>query len=302
MTAPSLDDLQREREYTPSSCIGGNYQPYIDAYVQRSRQAREQAQVLGGRWLDLRYGPAMPQHTALCVPAAAKSTSPCPLLVFFHGGYWQELSAADSLFAAAACIQQGCAFAAVNYSLAPAVGVSDIVDECRCALAQLQGQAGTLGLDSTRVVVAGSSAGAHLAAMVCLPAPGAAAAVWRPSAAVLVSGIYALGPLVGTSINTALGLTPTSARSLSPALLPLQGFPRAHVCWGAIETEAFKQQSQRFAQKLARAGTLCSTAEVPQRNHFDVILDLADENTPLGQHTFELLRTRPPSAPAPTKA
>ena len=34
----SLED--REREYSPSSCIGGNYQPYIRAYADLSTAAR----------------------------------------------------------------------------------------------------------------------------------------------------------------------------------------------------------------------------------------------------------------------
>ena len=289
---------EREREYSPSSCIGGNYQPFIDAYRSRSLCARADCVDLGARWLTLRYGSATAQQIELCLPPPrplgdAQKTA---LLVFIHGGYWQELSAQDSLFAATGCIAAGHAFAAIDYTLAPVVTVAQIVDECRRAVACLAAQADPLGIDAQRIVLAGSSAGAHLAAMVALREwsdwPDSSAARPRPCAiraAVLVSGIYALAPLIGTSINTALGLDLASARASSPSLLPLHDFPRTVVCWGEVETNAFKQQSRAFAELLG--DTQCTSFEVAARNHFDVILDLTDASTQLGRATLDLLQT-----------
>lgn len=305
--APSwrgLDAAAREREYSPSSCIGGNYQPFIDDYVQRSAAARA---ALAGR-LHLAYGAGARQRLDLFVPAvaaAAAAAAPAavaavpavesgaaqgrapPLLVFIHGGYWQELSKEESAFAAIDAVRQGIAFAALDYTLAPAATVGDMVAECRQALAWLHGRAEELGFDAARVVVAGSSAGAHLAAMCALPGPGESVV----KAAILVSGIFDLEPLVGTSINQALGLDAAHARALSPALADLTGFPPAIVCWGAVETSEFKRQGREFAAALQRAGTPFNTIEVPGRNHFDVVLDLADPATALGVATVDLLRS-----------
>lgn len=276
-----LDAAAREREYSPSSCIGGNYQPFVRAYAQKSGEARSRTP---GR-LGLAYGPKAAQRLDLFVPSGQAGLA--PLLVFMHGGYWQELSKDDSSFAASHCVEQGFALAVLDYTLAPDASVAQIVGECRDALAWLHANAASLGLDSQRFVVAGSSAGAHLAAMTALPRPGAPAL----RAAVLVSGIYELEPLVGTSINDALCLTLESARELSPALLALQGFPRAIVAWGEVETPEFKRQSHDFAARLGRAGVGCETIEVAQRNHFDVILGLADTQDPLGRAVTALLRT-----------
>jgi arylformamidase len=282
----SLDAGAREREYSPSSCIGGDYRPFVAAYAERSAKVRSRTP---GQ-LDLRYGARAAQRLDLFMPrraAADAAGERPPLLVFIHGGYWQELSKQESAFAAADCVAQGIAFAAIDYTLAPQASVADIVVECRAALSWLHGHAATLGFDAGRIVVAGSSAGAHLAAMTALPAPAGAGFV---KAAVLVSGIYELEPLIGTSINAAVGLTPESARSLSPALRDLRGFPPAIVCWGAVETAEFKRQSRDFAARLERAGTACQVFEVPQRNHFDVILDLADPGALLGQAVADLIR------------
>ena len=311
MTAPSwreLDDAAREREVSPSSCIGGNYQPFIAAYAERSAQARARANAEGSGRLNLRYGPGAAQLLDLFLPPAAGPVGGAgvpALLVFIHGGYWQELSKDESSFAAPQCVAQGIAFAAVNYTLAPSATVAEMVAECRLAIAWLHANAAALGFDARRIVVAGSSAGAHLAAMVALPpqgpplapafAPTPAPALspmdapLRLRGAVLVSGIYELEVLLGTSVNEALGLTADSARALSPALLPLRGFPPSIVCWGEVETAEFKRQSQGFAACLQGAGTSCQRFEMPQRNHFDVILDLADPATMLGAATLALV-------------
>lgn len=297
--APSWRDVDaaaREREYSPSSCIGGNYQPFIDAYVQRSAAARAR---LAGR-LDLNYGASAAQRLDLFVPAGAAASDGSvaaagsaavgglpPLLVFIHGGYWQELSKNESSFAAVDCVKQGIAFAALDYTLAPAASVHEIVGECRQALRWLRQHAAELGFDGERIAVAGSSAGAHLAAMCAVRGEDGGAV----KAAILVSGIYEVEPLVGTSINAALGLDAAAARLVSPALADLSGFPPAVVCWGAVETDEFKRQGRDFAAQLQRADTRCQVFEVPARNHFDVILDLADPTTLLGAAAGALIRS-----------
>jgi arylformamidase len=261
----SLSDAEREREYSPSSRIGGNYLPYLQAYAERSAAARRAHPPE-----TLRYGSGERQTIDLFAPG---NVARPPVLVFFHGGYWQELSKQDSSFAAPQCLAHGIAYAAVDYTLAPQATLSAIVEECRAAVARLEG----LG----PLVVAGSSAGAHLAAMV---------ANERLKGAVLVSGVYALEPLIGTSINAALGLDAEEAVRNSPMHRPLEGFPPSVVCWGDNETDQFKRQSRAFARALHAAGAGCSVFECLGRNHFDVILDLADPATELGRRTLNLLQ------------
>ncbi|MBZ0217090.1 MAG: hypothetical protein K8F25_11090, partial [Fimbriimonadaceae bacterium] len=96
----SMSAALREREYSPSSVIGGDYQPFIDAYATQSARAKAQC----GNIIACRYGPD-PSHTIdLALPKAVSAARPCPLLVFFHGGYWQELSKHESLFPAPGCL------------------------------------------------------------------------------------------------------------------------------------------------------------------------------------------------------
>jgi arylformamidase len=280
----SLED--REREYSPSSCIGGNYQPYIRAYADLSTAARR-AHVP----TTVRYGTTERQTLDLFVP---HGVAKLPVLVFFHGGYWQELSKEASAFAARQCLANGIAYAAVGYTLAPAAKLSEIVAECRAAVGWLGRFGDTMGIDPDRLVVAGSSAGAHLAAMTALPTPLDAPGSSPVKGAVLVSGIYDLEPLIGTSINAALSLDPATAARNSPLRQPLKGFPPSLVCWGENETDQFKRQSRTFAQALQEAGTDCVEFETAARNHFDVILDLADPATQLGRRVLALIQSTAP--------
>jgi arylformamidase len=260
-----LSSAQREREYSPSSRIGGDYMPFIRAYAERSEAARRMHPPT-----VVRYGPGERQTIDLFLPDGVAEP---PALVFFHGGYWQELSKQESAFAAPDCLAHGIAYAAVDYPLAPAATLSEIVAECRAALASLA--------RFRRRVVAGSSAGAHLAAMVASTADGA----------VLVSGIYDLEPLIGTSINTALALDAAQARASSPLHRPLEDIPPSLVCWGDNETDQFKRQSRAFARALRASGVTVDELECAGRNHFDVILDLADPATELGRRTLGLVRS-----------
>lgn len=295
MTHASNDSLpleKREREYSPSSCIGGNYAPYLDEYAQRSKAALQSS----SKQFELAYGDGTAHKLDLFLPAPSSAQPLAPLLVFIHGGYWQELSKASSLFAAPDCTAAGMAFAAIDYTLAPQASVHAMALECRKALRWLHQYGESLGLDPRRIVVAGSSAGAHLAAMCCLRGwkDDPDLPVGAPAAAVLVSGIYDLQPLVGTSINEALCLDVTSARAVSPQLLALEGFPPAVLCWGEIETSEFKRQSRAFADALNTVGAqYLPPIEVPARNHFDVILDLARPGTKLGDATQALFASLP---------
>jgi arylformamidase len=263
-----LDVAVREREYTPSSAIGGSWRPFLARYVDESAEAWRT--VPGTR--DLRYGEA-PRARLDYFPAPAGAAAP-GLLVYIHGGYWQELSKDESAFLAPAWHAAGFAHAVVGYTRAPQATVAAIVAECRAALAWLHAHAETLGFDPANVVIAGSSAGGHLAAACADRAP------YPVRGIVPVSGVFDVAPLIGTSINAALGLDAASADALD-LFAPERRFVPAVVAWGEVETAEFTRQSRAFAARLARDGTPCTTLEVPGRNHFDVILDLGDPSTVL---------------------
>ena len=281
----SMADADRQQEYSPSSCLpDGDYQTHILEYRRASEAAWARANDHPtASTTTIRYG----DDEAHAIDVMALSGDrPAPLLAFIHGGYWQELSRVESRFPTATCISRGWNYAAIDHTLAPAAPLDRIVDECRRAVRTLAVRAEALGLDPNRIVLAGHSAGAHLAAMVTADPDGTDVA-----GLVLVSGIYELEPLIGTTVNNRLCLDPDTARRNSPLLMDATGSPSTLVAHGSDETSEFKAQSAAFSHHLEAAGTTVTMLEVAGRNHFDVILDLAEPDTLLGDAVGQLVRS-----------
>jgi arylformamidase len=183
------------------------------------------------------------------------------------------------------------AVAAVNYQLAPAARLSEIVAQCRRSLAWLYTHGPAHGIDVGRIVLGGSSAGAHLAAMLLAPGWQAAFGVPRDlvHAGVLVSGLYDLAPVQQTTPNEWLALDSAEAAALSPQrLLPNAG-TRLCIATAEKDTDEFKRQSLDYAGACTRHGCAVQYAEIPGRNHFDVIMDWMNPQALLTQSTWRLL-------------
>lgn len=260
-----------ERAYMPSSMVA-SLGDEIRAYAEGSAAARAALP-----FETHAYGNG-PDELIDVVPARAPGS---PLHVFIHGGYWQELTKDDSAFMVAPLVETGSAFATIGYTLAPVATLAQIVDQCVRAVTWCLDHAGDLNADPDRIVVSGSSAGAHLAAMVLTQLSDLAGAV-------LLSGIYDLAPIPHTSVDAALTLTETDLRDLCPIdLSPISPTPLV-VAVGAIETAEFHRQSAAFVDAWRARG--CPTEEllVAGRHHFDLPNDLGDLATPLGRAVHRL--------------
>jgi acetyl esterase/lipase len=97
-------------------------------------------------------------------PASASlDSTPLPLIVTIHGGSWsggnnRELPQLNFYLAA-----RGYAVAAVGYRLAPGNPFPAASDDINAAIDYLKAHAKSFGIDSTRIVLVGRSAGGQLA-------------------------------------------------------------------------------------------------------------------------------------------
>jgi arylformamidase len=274
---------RRELEYSPSRCVD-SLALLLAAYAARSQEAEQHFLCRK----DLRWGEAE-DETFDFFPAARADA---PLLLFVHGGYWQELSKNESLFAAPDCVRNGIAYAALNYTLAPKARLDKIVEQCRRAVAYFHREARALGFDSRRLYVAGSSAGAHLAAMLLVDGWQGELGLgdYPVAGAILLSGIYDVEPLIGTYMDAALRLTGRDAELLSPMRLPPGSGVPVIVAWGENETSEFKRQSREYASRMSTAGFRVSAFEAAGANHFNIVFGLADCTSALGRATLALIR------------
>ncbi|MEE2709506.1 MAG: alpha/beta hydrolase [Gemmatimonadota bacterium] len=272
MSWEQMNIEELEREYSPSSCID-DIQVYIDGYIHLSKEA----EALGPVIKDIAFG-ERPDERLDLFPSEQKNA---PLLVFIHGGYWQELSKNESTFAGPGFVRQGVSYAAVNYTIAPAGTLEQMVDQCSRCISWLYENAEAYGCAKDNIILAGHSAGAHLAVMAMIrllekfPCP-------LVKCGVLISGVYDLRPLLRTYVNAPLKLDETRARHLSPMFADLSGIPPAIVCWGENEPSEFKRQSQEFSAALEAAGRTARCFEVTGCNHFDIVHTMEHPATQLG--------------------
>ena len=145
----------------------------------RRRQSARQAALLGR--LVMRPGPEPAATQDLLVPVEGgrvtarvyrpNGPGPHPLYVFFHGGGWC-LGSLDERDPRCRAISAGasCIVVSVDYRLAPENQYPTAPEDCYAALTWLVERADRVGIDPSRVAVGGESAGANLAAVVCLMA------------------------------------------------------------------------------------------------------------------------------------
>ena len=202
-----------------------------------------------------------------------------PLFLWIHGGYWRASSKDDNAFVVLGLVPHGVNVAVVDYTLAPAATLDEIVRQLRTSIAWLQANAGRYGYDGRRIHVGGSSAGGHLVGMLL-------AGGWRRSfglredcigTALALSGLMDLEPLRFTPVNAWMRLDRATARRNSPLfLIPERSDARLIVSVGGLETLKFRQQTTEYAAAWARAGHSVEVIEMQAYNHFDIALSLSD--------------------------
>ena len=254
-------------------------------YNNRARVPDHQAVML--RWRDaataaraahppreIAYGPG--EREVMDVFEAGPDA---PIAVFLHGGYWQALDKSWFSGLAPALNAHGVGLAVPSYDLAPAVRLGHILRQVRAATDAVRAHTGV------RPVVFGHSAGGHMAA--CMLSEG------RASAAVSLSGVFDLAPLIPTSLNVALCLDEAEAAALSPIHWPVPdgstpGGTVLDCVVGADESPEFLRQSRMMADLWGERGVDTRYEALPGLNHFTVLDPLFDLDSGIVKRITEL--------------
>jgi acetyl esterase/lipase len=168
-----------------------------------------------------------------------------------HRGDWSHLAAGANA--------RGWAVAMPSYTLAPQARIAATTQEAVAAVLA------AAALVSGPVVVAGHSAGGHLAAR--LACDDQTVPILR---VVPISPVAELEPLLATQMNATLRLDADEVASESPARRVRRGDVAAHVWVGGQERPAFLWQARTLSEEWK-----CTWSVAPGRHHFDVIDDLA---------------------------
>jgi arylformamidase len=235
--------------------------------------------------LDVRYGDDPSERLDLFLPHhRGNPRRPAPVLVYIHGGYWRTLDKRSQCFVAPALAEAGALVVLPDYALCPAVSIEHIVLQMVQALTWVWRNAARFGGEPSRIVVAGHSAGGHLAAMMLQCRWHQVAGDLPPSlvrSALSISGLYDLEPLRHAPfLAPDLRLDAVAARRLSPARMPPPA-GRLLALVGGDESEEFHRQ-QALVERAWRARV--SAEVVPGCHHMNVLHTLADP----GSRTFDL--------------
>lgn len=255
--------------------------------------------------------------TTMDVFTPASASGPLPAVVWIHGGAWISGSKENVDPYMRILAAEGYTTIAVNYTIGPEGVYPLAVDQLNDALAYIDAHAGELGVDPTRIVLAGDSAGAQLASQMAtlMTSPDYAEIMGitpaleaeQVVATVLNCGVYDLAALaeldglVGWGLKTSMWAysgTKTWAEGATGSTMSTidwvtKDFPTTYISGGNGDGLTWLQ-SIPMAQRLDALGVDVTTLfwpaphepELPHEYQFH--LDLPDAQTAL-QKTVEFL-------------
>lgn len=271
-----MDRAALDAAYNNTAAVGvAKRDRHVEGWSARSDALRKTRAAT----IDLRYGSG-PRQRLDVFPCGQPGA---PTLAYIHGGYWQTNDKEPYAFFGEALLPAGFNLALIEYTLAPAARLDQIVAEVRSAVAWVIEHAAEHGGDPRRVFVAGHSAGGHLTA--------AAMSEPRLAGGIAISGIYDLEPIRLNYLNDKLGLDRDEAARQSPILhLPARAAPLV-VAVGLGELPELIRQSEAYWGAWQGKGLPGHYLPLPGHDHFSVLEELARPSGRLFVALTDLART-----------
>jgi arylformamidase len=253
-------------------------------FRRRYREASEPVYASHACQRNISYG-SQPRQTFDFFPGAGGER----IFIFIHGGYWKAGRKDDRAFLAPSFLAAGVSFITLEYPIRPDVRFSEIVETVGQFWDALPVFLKRQGIVSPSIVLAGHSAGAHLAATSVARLASDAPIQNAIKGLVLLSGLFDLAPLRQIEIQKALDLDEVDVATLSPMKMNHFGNRRFLVAAGGNESEEFKRQSHDFHEHLRRIGCDSRFLSSPGDCHFSIVQQLVNPTHPLATETQRLL-------------
>ncbi len=262
-----LNDQYNIRLHVP------DFATYFERWEKLSCETREKYPFIK----DVPYGNN--ERERLDVFPSAKPNS--KTLVYIHGGYWHLFDKTKFHFIADAFYADDVTTVLINYPLAPAATMDEIVASCRKAILWLHNNLLQFNGDPQQLYIIGNSAGAHLAAMILEKKWIEKNAAGFIKGVCLLSGIFNLLPVQLLQLNSILNMSVETATRNSPVeLLPADNCELL-ICAGANETDEFKCQSRQLYDNWKHKNTAIQFLELPGINHYSMLEPLLNKASAL---------------------
>ncbi|XP_061625828.1 kynurenine formamidase isoform X3 [Phyllopteryx taeniolatus] len=265
-----------ERQYSPSRWSHRMAaDDVIKAHVKALKEGTDRARGLAQTLLNVPYGEGEGERLDAYIPTT--NSLDVPLVIYFHGGYWQFLSKEESGFMAVPLIDKGVVVVAVGYDVAPRGNMDLMVSQVRRSVVSVVQQYSHIN----GLYLCGHSAGAHLAAMILSTDWSQYSSMPQIKGAFLVSGIYDLLPILSTYVNKPLKMTEEVAIRNSPSKLIPQLKLSSSSCLIVVavaenDSPEFRKQSEDYYNTLKATGLNVTLEDVPNTDHFSIIEQLID--------------------------
>lgn len=234
----------------------------------------------------------------LYAPADGKAH---PMLIWIHGGGWQKGDKANVQQKPQAFVGKGFVFVSVNYRFVPKVTVKEMTGDIAKAIRWVHDHAGQYGGSPDKMFVAGHSAGAHLAALVCtddsyLKAEGLLLTTIKGCIPVdtavydIPKQVEGRGPLMSNVYTSAFGEDEAAQRALSPIthVAKDKGIPPFLILHVADRPDS-TAQSRAFAKALEGAGVQAQVVPGKDKTHATINRELGLANDEPTKAVFEFL-------------
>ncbi|HVY21326.1 MAG TPA: alpha/beta hydrolase [Bauldia sp.] len=215
---------------------------------------------------NLAYGPLPRQRLDVYVPIAAPADA--PVMVFFHGGGWAIGDKAEYGFVADALTRAGIVVVIPNYRLYPEVVFPAFVEDGAAAVAWV-----AASFPSRRIVLAGHSAGAHIAALLNLDARYLAACGVKPAGVVGIAGPYDFLPI--TKPRYARVFPPATREESQPIRFARSDAAPMLLLTGDADRTVGRGNSARLAAAIVGKGGRATVNIYPRVGHMRPVLAFA---------------------------
>jgi arylformamidase len=205
-------------------------------------------------------------------------------MIFIHGGYWHLFDKTLFHFIAVAFLKRGVTTVLINYPLAPANSISQIVLSCGHAIRWLHENMERFNGSPTQMYVMGHSAGGHLASMLSVDEN-----INYLSGIISLSGLFRLEPLMLSNLNHVLGMDKETVLQNSPVLLEPRIFCPVLLASGTDETDEFKNQSTDMYESWKNKHSFLTLLEVKGKNHYSILDAVTESDSSLQSAIFRLM-------------
>jgi arylformamidase len=210
--------------------------------------------------------------------------SDIPLMFFVHGGGWRggEKSQEGRVNFINLLISQGMGVASIDYRVSPAIKHPTHIRDVARAFSWIHNNAARYGIDADRIFVTGQSAGGHLVSLLALDPKYLEEKDLSPDhikGVISVSGVYDLENFYEpgvkpTRAEQAFGKDRKILREASPTLKIENAGPNTPpflIVYTDNDLFGFAEQAKTFYTLLLDNNLPARLAEIPARDHFDVL-------------------------------